>query len=376
MKRLLLSSIAVMTLMSLSASLRRFVVEGRIDNASRRPIVMIIDDKAKQQFDVEIDRGGSFRIAGEIDDIYPARFATPDGKFSVVFFIEPDTKYSVLLNTDNLEQSQINGGTAQTLHLKYEALKKENEQKTLSLENELMPRFMTAHDKGSKATHADSLVMNEVLAQFDATEAEYSRKVRRLMSENGNSVVTAYWLYADMPELSVDETQRRYALLGPDVRNSDIGRLLSGQIETARATSTGETAPDFTLASIDSQNVSLHKVKAKIKILDFWASWCGPCCKEMPNLVSLYNDFHGLGLEIVGVSLDSSRSAWIRAVNTYKADWIQLSDLKAAKSPVVGMYGVENIPFMLVLDGDNQIIAKNLRGEELRRFITDKLKTK
>ena len=118
----------------------------------------------------------------------------------------------------------------------------------------------------------------------------------------------------------------------------------------------------------------MHSLKGKVKIIDFWASWCAPCRREMPTLVKLYKDYQTKGLEILSVSIDEKKDAWKNAIFEDGNTWKNVSDLKGVKSPVVALYGIKSIPFMVVVDENNKIVAVNLRGKALEDKIAELLK--
>ncbi len=123
----------------------------------------------------------------------------------------------------------------------------------------------------------------------------------------------------------------------------------------------------------DGEQISLYGVKGKLKIIDFWASWCGPCRMENPNMVKLYNDFKDKGLAVISVSLDERKAAWTQAIKKDGMPWIHVSDLKGWKSEVVKLFNVDAVPYILVLDENNRILAKNIRAEKLRAFVEERL---
>nr|MBP8066820.1 TlpA family protein disulfide reductase [Flavobacterium sp.] len=106
---------------------------------------------------------------------------------------------------------------------------------------------------------------------------------------------------------------------------------------------------------------------------DFWASWCGPCRAENPNVVALYNEFHPKGLNIIGVSLDKDAAKWEEAIGKDKLAWIHVSNLKHWQEPIAKQYGVESIPATFILDASGKIVAKDLRGEELKAKVAELL---
>ena len=109
-------------------------------------------------------------------------------------------------------------------------------------------------------------------------------------------------------------------------------------------------------------------------MIDFWASWCGPCRMENPIMVKLYNDFKDKGLAIVSVSLDERKVPWVQAIKKDGMPWTHVSSLKGWKCEVVKQYNIDAVPSIIVLDENNRILAKNIRAEKLRAFVTEYLK--
>lgn len=135
---------------------------------------------------------------------------------------------------------------------------------------------------------------------------------------------------------------------------------------------------DFSLPDIDGKEVAVSSefAKHKITIIDFWSSWCGPCRREMPNLVRVYNDYKDRGLGIIGVSLDEDEASWRNAIKDMGMAWTQLSDLQGWGNRAAQMYGIESIPFTIVVDNKGQVLAAGLRGEELEAFVRSSLAEK
>lgn len=153
-------------------------------------------------------------------------------------------------------------------------------------------------------------------------------------------------------------------------------KLIKNALESKSKTSEGQKFIDFTMMSIDGKSVKLSDVVSanKLTLVDFWASWCGPCRAEMPAVVRAYEDFKDKGLAIVGVSLDQDAKAWTDAVNKLGMKWIQVSDLKGWQSEAAHAYSVDAIPACVLIDSEGVIVARNLRGDELSVKIGELLK--
>ena len=152
------------------------------------------------------------------------------------------------------------------------------------------------------------------------------------------------------------------------------GKLVAARIQALEGVDVNAIAPDFTLQTPEGEDVALYDVKGKLKIIDFWASWCGPCRMENPNMVKLYAEFKDKGLSVISVSLDEKKDKWVEAIKKDGLTWLHLSDLKGWQGDVIKKYNIDAVPTIFVLDENNRIIAKNLRGEKLKAFVSERLK--
>lgn len=127
-----------------------------------------------------------------------------------------------------------------------------------------------------------------------------------------------------------------------------------------------EKAPDITLVTPEGKTIQLSKLKGKMVLIDFWASWCGPCRKENPNVVRTYEKYKSAGFTVMSISLDRDRNAWLAAIEKDQLSWPNhVSDLGHWSSKVPQMYGVKGIPFTVLIDQEGKIVKTNLRGESL-----------
>lgn len=191
-----------------------------------------------------------------------------------------------------------------------------------------------------------------------------------------DNLIKAYTYYSniEMRDANLRETRSMYAELGDGARATQYGRMIEERIVRLAKTEGGAKAPDFVLADTQGNMVTMSEVKGKVKIIDFWASWCGPCRMNNPALRKLYDEFHAKGLEIIGVSLDTNKSAWEKAIEKDGLSWVNVSSLKGWKCETLVKYNVKAVPALFVLDEYNNIIATGLRGEQLRLFIQEQLK--
>ena len=170
-----------------------------------------------------------------------------------------------------------------------------------------------------------------------------------------------------------DTVQVAYDALTDRVKQSAPGLELKNAVEALAAVSIGGTAPDITLMTPDSTELSLSSLRGHYVLLDFWASWCGPCMGEVPHLKKTYDEFRKKGFEIYGVSFDEDRGDWLGAVEQNDMNWLHVSEVKGFDNQAAKDYAIQGIPSNFLIDGQGTIVAKNLRGEALYEKISELL---
>lgn len=189
------------------------------------------------------------------------------------------------------------------------------------------------------------------------------------LTQYGNCLAAPYFIVMNLLKgIPVEETEEFYNRMGEKAKASPKGIELKESIAKMKALAPGSAAPEFTLPTTTGEQFSLRSLQGHIVILDFWASWCAPCIAEMPVVKEIYAKYKDKGLKVVGISMDNSEAAWLKAIDKVQIPWIHVSSLKGMKRcPVAQLYQVYAIPKLYIIDKEGKIVAKDLRGEELKK---------
>ncbi|KAA9325938.1 TlpA family protein disulfide reductase [Hymenobacter busanensis] len=228
---------------------------------------------------------------------------------------------------------------------------------------ELSTAYRDAKDETAKAA---------IEKQGEALDAAMAVTTKRLARQTSFlAPYAALTLLGDEAQAAfLDSVTAIYQKVQPASRYTKT--LLEHQAKQ-KATAVGALAPDIQLAGADGKIIPLSSLRGKYVMVDFWASWCGPCRQENPNVVKLYNAYKSKGFEIYGVSLDQDKGKWEKAIAADGLTWTHVSDLKGWQSAAGQQYGIRAIPATVLIDPQGRIIAKNLRGEELEKKVASLL---
>ncbi|MDP4207930.1 MAG: TlpA disulfide reductase family protein [Bacteroidota bacterium] len=219
-------------------------------------------------------------------------------------------------------------------------------------------------------------VPNDEFVQFlkESQNGNNLEGAANFVQKNPNSIVSVYMLQRLLlSQMEFADSKKLAAQISPSLSKTTYYRELTKKLDEMGRLEVGKVAPAFVMKDINGRDVSLESFRGKCLIIDFWASWCGPCRGESPNMVKLYEDFKAKGLEILGVSLDKDKTAWQKAIDSDKLVWTHISDLQYWNNAVAKLYRVNSIPQTYLLDKNGVIIGKNLRGESLREAVAKAL---
>lgn len=306
---------------------------------------------------------GTFRFAGKVELSTAANICVPGTKLRFPVLLEQS---EIRLEADAKNPTGyriVGGGEMQRIRNGF----REKEFQLTHQRDSLRAIYEKVYGKND---YFGQLQVKGLIQQYDDL---YDAEEDKFIQEHDN-LVSAQLLFERMSKLIRNKTLwAKYSLLGEQARNSVQGRYLKPYAEKISRIVVGGIAPDLKMQTPDGGTLSLYEVKAKVKVLDFWASWCGPCRAENPNVKRIYEKYKSQGLEIVSVSLDAKANAWRKAIEADGLPWKHMSDLKGWNSIVTDVYEIHAIPRIFVLDRDNRIIAEGIYGEELEKCVKEAL---
>jgi thiol-disulfide isomerase/thioredoxin len=311
----------------------------------------------------EIDAAGNFTLIAPIAnaDIFRLRL---DDKNYMMLILEPGEKITIKTNGSKLGGDALIVGSFHT-QLLYSTMN------TSQMYESRKAALNQQYQEVQSSPKRDSLSA-VVISQFNANDSLQKSALKAQMEKQPASL--AWIFFQDKLDMTndfdiIDKTDAATFKAYPE---NMFVKQRHQQVNVERKTAIGALAPDIALMDPEGNIRKLSSLKGKVVLIDFWASWCGPCRKENPNVVAVYQKYHDLGFEIYSVSLDKDRESWLKAIAKDNLLWPDhVSDLKYWKSEGAAAYGVTSIPYTVLIDKKGKIVAKKLRGEELENKIKE-----
>lgn len=314
--------------------------------------------------DTLIIEDGKFKMSGETDStalcmIYSAK----RNEINAAFFMEPGTIDIQL--TDQPGGSRV-GGT--TCNNQWQTLN----DSVMSIGKEI--NRIAEHIYGNNLSQEEQ---QKGMEQIDKLNKRFAELVVKTAEKNIDNEF-GYFLLTYYPEELIDNNTRAKLIkeLPAEMRQRTAIKQMEQAINAAAKTAEGATIKDFTQKTPDGTEISLmdEVKKHKVTVIDFWASWCGPCRQEMPFMMQMYDKHQSKGLGIIGISLDNDKDAWVKGTEALGFTWPQMSDLKGWENEIAQHFQVTSIPHTIVVDQKGTILRRGLRGEELEAFVAEQLK--
>ena len=343
------------------ASHYNFSIVGNIDDVRNGRALLMTESRDDTVCAAGLD-DGRFELSGTLEG--PGRYVLKVNRRSFSFFMDGEEMF-IDCPYDSLSAEQVKGSRANDIALEYGHL--EYERYTLPQER-LLDEYVAARDRGD-LKKADAL-MTEVL-ELDV--ARY-RLARDFVREYPDNVFSAY--AADVAKKDRYEWgEALWRLLAPEARDTPYGRELKEHLDVLAKSAIGRSLPDVAVTDSAGREVRLSSLKGAPLVLDFWASWCGPCRQEMQSLKTLYGEFQGENVRFVSISLDDDKDKWAEACAEERIPWLSLLDKGWTESEMRRQLGIESIPCIILVDAQGNIAAKNVRRNILREELIKLLDT-
>ena len=360
MKKIVHLLILLISVQQLSA--QGFQINGDIKGIADNTVVSLMDGMSNKEAASSKALGGKFTLTGKAETPGIFVLSVTGQNQKVALFIGND-KLSITGDIQKPNELKYTGSASQDLYQVY--------MNTLTPKMEPYFKTLSLASTEKSATAKDSL--NKV-ADKQATDlvAAYST----ISKTNNQSPVTTFFLfqYANIFPKVKDNLGAYYDLLSGDAKKGPFATVIEKTLATAGLGNVGTVLPDFKQNDVNGKSVSLSSLRGKYVLIDFWASWCGPCRAENPNVVKAFNAYKDKNFTVLGVSLDQDKTKWLDAIKKDGLNWTHVSDLKYWNNEVAVQFGIQSIPANYLIDPKGVVIGKDLRGEDLTRILSANLK--
>ncbi len=343
-----------------------FELKGKLGNAHGDTLYLeqMATDGLKSLDTAVLNENGEFTMNPSIKEIGFYRLKASDKNFAT-FIFDADQKVTVTGDVADLGNSyNVEGSPDSKLFWEVNQASAKNYKKRDSLQKTFQA-FVTITKMDSLRIDSMSNALEKPYTELVNAHNEY---LKNFIANNPTSFASLAAIQQLQPEEFMDSYIKLDDGLFSKYPNSQYIKAFHDGVSATKKLAIGTMAPEITMNTPDEQPLSLSSLKGKIVLIDFWASWCGPCRAENPNVVKAYTKYKSKGFDVFSVSLDKDMDKWKMAIEADKLSWKNhVCDFKYWQSPVIALYNFNSIPSNVLIDKDGKILAKNLRGEDLEK---------
>ena len=336
---------------------KKFIVEANVKGVKDGSYLYMLHKYNEVLFtDSALAKNEKVSFRGKLSEPNMFWFTAKKNASSALSFFTEGGKVEISGHIDSIPVARVKAGLIQE---EYKA-----SIEVVNKFNTVRAGLIQRHNAFSQVGNSEGAKLIIDTAQIE--ERVYAKNLLNFIKQHANSNVGGFIIYSvtfDWPQIS--EYDAMYNALGEKVKKGKFGKLALDKITSIKGNTIGYPAIDFSQPDVNGKNVSLSSFKGKYVLVDFWASWCGPCRKENPNVVAAYQKYKDKGFDILGVSFDDNKDKWVAAIAKDNLTWTHISDLKGWQNSAGKLYGVQSIPFNLLLDKEGKILGKGLRGPDL-----------
>ena len=383
---LLLSAFIVLP--GLAQAVNGYTITGNIRGViDGKKAYLFFDSKLQNPLDSAQIKNGYFKFQGSVTNphlynIVISEAGNRRGIYPAISLFVENSSIIITADIDSIPTSdllkegtypynkiKITGSKSQELFLKYfndnSALKKK-----ITEANRIYLAYLKSR-QGTLKKNIDEGI--QAIIPIDFAREERLRYIKNFIKDNKQNAVSLAVVQMNLNYFSAKEIDTLLSNISEKLKDSQDGLYLIKDAAMVERTAIGSGYVDFSFLDKDNNNITLSDYlgKGKYVLLEFWASWCGPCIKDLPHLKEIYKLYHPLNFEIIQISMDDNRVKWLRAVEDQQMEWLQVSDLKAFNGALSKLYNFDSIPTSILINPNGVIVTRNMRGSWMDKILIE-----